>query len=292
MKITIIYKDEKLVLTPLNSKNLFGMSEIFKLLREKYKIDGEERLLLMGENGVYNEEDDDEIDSNILKNSKKEEFVLIKLNNFSGVSDKIVSETKEDLIMKATGAKEVLKINKVSRQKSRMLRTTLSSISGFGNIFPMQQIELFAEESSHNSENENSESLGFIQPRVQTFLGRIREREVRVGGFSAIINPLAIREEEVNRLVNEMGFPDRAVRMALRISRNNVNNAVDLLLNNSEELIEMDEERARRPSQNNNTDNNASSNNTTRNIQAMLENSAIITMNRNIEDNSTNRILF
>jgi hypothetical protein len=47
-----------------------------------------------------------------------------------------------------------------------------------------------------------------------------------------------IREEDINRLVNEMGFPDNSVRIALRMTRNNMNRAVDLLLSNPEVLNE------------------------------------------------------
>lgn len=50
-----------------------------------------------------------------------------------------------------------------------------------------------------------------------------------------------VRQSDVDRLVREMGFEEGRVRIALRHTRNNVNRAVDILLNGPENIFNQDE---------------------------------------------------
>jgi len=53
--------------------------------------------------------------------------------------------------------------------------------------------------------------------------------------------PIHVRQSDVDRLVREMGFEEGRVRIALRHTRNNVNRAVDILLNGPENIFNQDE---------------------------------------------------
>lgn len=250
MRINIIYKDNKIILE--TSKKYINLDELFATLREKYAIDNGKRLLLLSENIIYREDEyihhNHILESNLPKS--KEDFVLICLDDYKCFPYKQrdlhlndPKYSKENLIMKATGASNPIKHDKKIKPRTRLLRNNFFNDFDMSNIIGYQRYDMLANlEEDNRSDDSSSEQVdtGIINRYgIPTLLGRIRERDSsQPNELSLYATSSTVREEDINRLVNEMGFPDNSVRIALRMTRNNLNRAVDLLLNNPEELTE------------------------------------------------------
>jgi len=251
MRINIIYKDDKITID--STKRTIDLIELFDKLRNLYEIENDKKLILLSESITYKENEftnNKQInEANLSKNNLKEEFVLMCLDDYENVAYKSQVDpndtkyTKENLIMSVTGASEPIKLEKRIRPKGRLLRTNILNNFDMNNLIEYQRLG-----GSDLADDDRSEEslLGNIDIEIAnrynalpSLLGRMRERDSdqRVE-YSFYTTSSSVREEDINRLVNEMGFPDNSVRIALRMTRNNINRAVDLLLNNPEELTE------------------------------------------------------
>jgi hypothetical protein len=145
--------------------------------------------------------------------------------------------------MKVTGASIPIKQDKKVKQRGRLLRQNFFNNFEMSNLIGYHRYDILSnveEDVRSNYDDVEHDGTGTV-PRynIPTLLGRIRERDSnRPNELSFYATSSSVREEDINRLVNEMGFPDNSVRIALRMTRNNLNRAVDLLLNNPEELTE------------------------------------------------------
>jgi hypothetical protein len=296
MRINIFYKDDKIIIE--SSKKYINLDELFLILREKYAIDNEKRLILLSETIMYKE--DEYHHNHILESSlpkSKEDFVLVCLDDYNNFPFKRQSNlhssdskySKENLIMKITGASNPIKQDKKIKPKGRLLRNNFFNNFDMSNLIGYQRYDILSNiEDENRSDDSSSEQVdtGIINRYgIPTLLGRIRERDhdqpVELSLYAA---SSSVREEDINRLVNEMGFPDNSVRIALRMTRNNLNRAVDLLLNNPEELTE---ENLQNNRNNQNNQNNSANNNNMNNVNNTIRNPQSIFI-RNQSSNQTN----
>lgn len=309
MKISILFQDDKIVLD--TSKNIKA-KEFFKFIRKKYNIVEEKKLILVGETTTYDENEKEEkvIDAGEVKEgysqkensvkTKKAEFILISVEDFekSKVWENKLVASKEELIMKATGAESMIKVERKKKKTAR--GNYYGGMIGFDSflsrrIAPFQSIfynpfDYPEEEPSDLEEGQSESGVNFLNNPGELvsnpigvryrFLGRNRFRDlerrptteerlnrpnragtestdllvsplllentenseranesVSLNPFSLHYPPVSIRQEDVNQLVNEMGFEETRVRTALRITRNNLNRAVELLLNGPEDVF-------------------------------------------------------
>jgi hypothetical protein len=106
------------------------------------------------------------------------------------------------------------------------------------------------DQNTSNQSNLNSSSNGvFRMNRIPHFFDYFDNPYTHSGRLFNRSSSVP-REEDIRRLVNEMGFDENRVRIALREARNNVNRAVDLLINGPEEIFLENSEGQNRPSLN------------------------------------------
>jgi hypothetical protein len=97
---------------------------------------------------------------------------------------------------------------------------------------------------NNNNTNINNEAINNSHTNTTTIINQenaLHTDRIYYRSFLSNYFMNAVREEDVRRLVNEMGFEEGRVRIALRRTQNNVNRAVEYLLNNPEEIDLRDE---------------------------------------------------
>lgn len=250
MIINIIYQDDKIIVD--STKKYVNLDEIFSMLRDKYAIENNKRLILLSENVIYREGEYNPynlLESSLSKSNLKEEFVLLSFEDYSkqAVRKELnkgdPKYSMENMIMKVTGASNPICTDKKMKSRGKQLRKIflINIIISNAIGYPRYDILSDLDEEIQSDESSSGNVEGGILHRysIPSFLGRIRERDSNQPvELSMWATSTAIREEDINRLVNEMGFPDNSVRIALRMTRNNMNRAVDLLLSNPEVLNE------------------------------------------------------
>jgi hypothetical protein len=153
------------------------------------------------------------------------------------------------------------------------ISTSINANTGVRNIISTSVQNLnnqINENSSHilnsglTNENDPIQSdINYSAPSFASASGSLYNRPSWDEFFDHIPNdlpsrsaPLNIRQSDVDRLVSEMGFEEGRVRTALRYTRNNVNRAVDILLNGPESIFDESEaERQEQVEVRNNQDN-------------------------------------
>jgi hypothetical protein len=119
-----------------------------------------------------------------------------------------------------------------------------------GQSILQTESQINQDQNTSNQTNSNSSNNGvFRMNRIPHFFDYFENPYTHSSRLFNRSNSVA-REEDIRRLVNEMGFDENRVRIALREARNNVNRAVDLLINGPEEIFLENSEGQNRPSLN------------------------------------------
>jgi hypothetical protein len=129
MRINIIYQDDKIIVD--STKKYVNLDEIFTMLRDKYAIENDKRLILLSENVIYKEGEYNPynlLESNFSKSNVKEEFVLLCFEDYR--KHEIRKEFNkgdskysiENMIMKVTGASNPICPDKKTKARGKQLR--------------------------------------------------------------------------------------------------------------------------------------------------------------------------
>lgn len=259
MKVTIKTSDEDLILDSISS---IKIKDIFKFIRARYSIPDNKYIILIGENKEINELDVLFQGNELTENEKKTDFRLLILHNYNkSESDEndITGEKKEELVMKMTNAKEPIRLD-----KQRSMKRDRGYYLGMGSSPLIRLME--------RSNNLNSVIMPLIEPddvevdlfsdfldssfipsrRYLNFYQEEPRNDNERGVYPIIRNrPIVRREvafepnaESVQRLI-EMGFPENRARVALRMTRDNLLRATELLVNSPEELFNDDNSNVR-----------------------------------------------
>ncbi len=180
-----------------------------------------------------------------LKSKKYSDAHESKATNNTTTTTKIKSQHKkveiEDLIMKTTNAKTKIDTSKFkhsersSEQRLNLIDELINS--NIGNIMGDNSNELLRGNANQGPQS-FSQLLNILRPIIGDDIseGQVIINRSRQGPGSIIINrptlmraPLAPDDNMVNSL-KEMGFPEEQCRRALRMGRNNISRATDLLL--------------------------------------------------------------
>jgi hypothetical protein len=302
MKISILFHDEKII---LEGNSNIKVKEIFKFMRKKYNLRDDRRLLLIGEERTFEENEKEErviecgeINEPFFNISEckrikiVQDYILLEIQNYEISNpidtceslDKITN--KEEIIMKVTGADAPIKIDHKSKKGNKLYSNGRLSEFNISNLRPYFSMDFehddilansqwgFQPYSYHSNIASNSRFLGRARARdriendftnqdsnILNFARRANENSsetqqdiqinsssnLRATSSNQILNQnmnrlmsraqtIHVRQEDVNRLVNEMGFEESRVRYALIFTRNNVNRAVEILLNGVEHV--------------------------------------------------------
>jgi hypothetical protein len=267
MKVSIIYNDHLLV-TKLNhsvkvSELLYNLTTSPKLdfssLKNGYELklmDENEKILDDSYLIKFEKNDESKSKNQIFSEIENERrFHLIALQKYRNKLKKdenLEGETRdlEELIMKVTDAKT--KIKAVQNNQSRFRGYSHFNANN-ANVEPIPvnnlarggaMRELLQSMMANSNLSQGSGGTANLQQILNTLLAQGSELEnslnVQIGGGNRQSNNSSLQVEPNENMLKdlkEMGFPEDACRRALIMSRNNLQRATDILLNDELDFL-------------------------------------------------------
>ena len=212
MKINIILENSSIktvISKSIKVKEL--LNHLKKSLPELIKTE----CFLMDEKGILPEDE--------IINLIQEEKNLFIINKIIKKPHNLESIQIEDLISQATDASSKLKVNKLKRTGPLIDRVSILE----------QMMNNTVSSLNSNSLGNRTAQLNQIQSLLRTLMEQPSEL---IPQSRPVVQNVVADENLVNNL-KEMGFPEDRCRRALIISRNNINRATDMLLNDAIDYI-------------------------------------------------------
>ena len=210
----IIIMSENSCFNTVISKSI-KVKELLNYLKKSFPDLIKTDSIFMDEKGILSEED-----MIVLNQEVKTLFIMQKLIKKLSSTEKIPIE---DLISQATGATSKLKVNKLKRTGPLIDRVSILEQMMNNTV------------NSFNSNNLGGRTAQLNQ--IQSLLRTLMEQPAELIPQARPVTQNIVPDENLVNNLKEMGFPEDRCRRALIMSRNNINRATDMLLNDAMDYI-------------------------------------------------------